>query len=77
MNKNRLVQDIRLSKADVCLGTDWFAPSRRPHPAWLILIGFGSNLMAGMKRIGHLSNAHGAIQGRPSRSRRQRRDAHS
>lgn len=51
--KARLAQGLEhRTRADVCLGTDWFAAAqRKPHPAWQSLVGFGAHLMAGVKRF--------------------------
>ena len=45
-------------RAEVCMGTDWFAVPKSHrvhghlvHPAWVRLIGIGSSLMAGVLRF--------------------------
>lgn len=51
MKPSTSISPERMARADVCLGTDWFAGPRgkRPHPAWTRLVGLGSHLMAGMR----------------------------
>ena len=60
------------AKADVCLGTDWFAPPRRHSVKARLslraldrLVGLGSHLIAGMLRL----QSHPARRGATRRHR--------
>jgi hypothetical protein len=66
-----------MARAEVCLGTDWFAAPRRrlPHPAWCSLVGFGAHLMAGVMRLKPATATHRT--GGAWRKRRNRTDIQS